>query len=296
MRVLVLGAAGMLGSAMFRGLNERRDWMVFGSLRSADDSRLFDPSIATRLLIGHNVDDDDALAALFAECRPDVVINCISLGKHLIQAGDPLRLIPTYALLPHRLAALCATVDARLIHVSTDGVFSGEKGNYSEDDPADARDLYGRSKLLGEPAGRHTVTIRCSMVGPELKRTDGLLEWFLRQREPCRCFTKAIFSGLPTITLAEIVRDVIIPNPALSGVYHVAAAPVSKHDLLKLIAEAYGVDTEIIPDGRVHIDRSLNAGRFAAATGYVAPEWRELVRRMHADHRSLEAPLRRAAE
>src|SRR5437899_4069482 len=169
MRVLVLGATGMLGSAMIRVLSEKEDWEVFGTVRSEEGKRFFAPKIGARLVVGCDVENDDALVKLFGQVRPEVVINCISLAKRLLNAGDPLLLIPIYALLPHRLAKLCSLSGARLVHVSTDGVFSGTKGSYTEDDPADARDLYGISKLLGEVHYPHTITLRTSMIGHELQ-------------------------------------------------------------------------------------------------------------------------------
>lgn len=283
MRVLVLGASGMLGNTMVRVLSEREDWEVFGTVRSGGVKRFFAPKIVERLVVGCDVENHDALIKLFAQVRPGVVINCISLGKQLLNAGDPLRLIPIYALLPHRLAELCSLTGARLVHISTDGVFSGAKGGYTEDDPADAKDLYGISKYLGELPYPHTITLRTSMIGHELQTANGLLGWFLSQQDRCTCFGRAIFSGLPTVALAQIVLDVVIPRPDVYGLYHVAARPISKYDLLRLVAEVYGKKIDIVRDDSVVIDRSLNAERFAAATGYVAPKWPDLISLMRTD-------------
>jgi dTDP-4-dehydrorhamnose reductase len=281
MKILVLGASGMLGGAMLRVLSERQDWQVYGAMRSQEPARFFSPSIRQRLIFGVDVHDHDALPRVFRQTRPDVVINCISLSKQLISSGDPLLMISTYAMLPHRLADLCGLAGARLIHISSDGVFSGTKGGYTEDDPADATDLYGRCKFLGEVQQPHAVTLRTSLIGHELQGGQGLLAWFLSQQERCACFSKAIFSGLPTVTLAGIVRDIVIARSDLQGIYHVGAAPISKLELLRLVAEIYGKSIEIVPDDRVIVDRSLSAERFRAATGYVAPEWRELISAMH---------------
>jgi dTDP-4-dehydrorhamnose reductase len=185
-------------------------------------------------------------------------------------------------LMPHRLAKLCALIGARLVHISTDCVFSGEKGGYVESDFTDARDVYGKSKALGEVDYPHTITLRTSTIGHELNSADGLLDWFLSQNKYCKGYNRAIFSGVPTVILAQIIRDVVIPHKELSGIYHVAAKSINKHELLKLIAEVYGKSTQIIYDDSLVIDRSLNADKFRAATGYVAPEWLELIRVMHA--------------
>lgn len=281
MRVLVLGASGMIGNAIFRVLSEKDDWDVFGSVRSGEVKRFFTPAMAERLVTGIDAGNHDALVKLFAELRPDVVINCVGLTKHLPGAEEHLVAIPINTLMPHRLAGLCDLIGARLIHVSTDCVFSGKKGNYTEDDPADATDVYGKSKFLGEVSYPHAITLRTSTIGHELQSAHGLLEWFLSQQVQCKGFAHAVFSGLPSIVFARLIRDVVIPRPDLHGLYHVAGRPIAKYDLLKLIAEAYGKQIEIVRDNVFTIDRSLNADRFQAATGYVAPDWPELIKSMH---------------
>lgn len=281
MRILVLGASGMLGNAMMRVLSEKTDWQVYGTVRSESARRLFQSDIADRLIAGVDVEQQDSLLQAFIQTRPDVVINCVGLIKQLADADDPLQAIPINALLPHRLARLCELAGARLVHMSTDCVFAGDKGNYRESDPSDAKDLYGRSKYLGEVAYPHAVTLRTSIIGHELQSAHGLVGWFLAQQSRCNGYTRAIFSGLPTVVLAQIVRDVVIPHTALSGVYHVAAKPIAKYDLLKLIARIYGKKIEIDPSEQLVIDRSLDAARFREATGYVAPEWPELIETMH---------------
>lgn len=283
-KVLILGVSGMLGNAMLRVMAEDRNHLVVGTARSPSILRHFEPGLAGHILTGIDVENFDSLVAAFAHARPEVVINCIGLVKQLAEAEDPLRALPINALLPHRLARLCALNGARLVHVSSDCVFNGRKGNYRESDPSDAEDLYGRSKLLGEVAYPHTITLRTSIIGHELSGTHGLVSWFLAQTGSVKGYRKAIFSGLPTVELARVVRDVVLKRPDLSGLYHVAAEPVAKFDLLKLIAAAYEKRIEIDPDDRVVIDRSLNADRFREATGYVAPLWSELIRRMQEFH------------
>lgn len=281
MRILILGASGMLGNAMMRVLSEKTDWQVYGTVRSESAKRLFQPGIAAHLIAGVDVEQQDSLLRAFIRARPDVVINCVGLIKQLADAEDPLQAIPINALLPHRLARMCELAGARLVHMSTDCVFAGDKGNYRESDPSDAKDLYGRSKYLGEVAYPHAVTLRTSIIGHELQSAHGLVGWFLSQQGRCNGYTRAIFSGLPTVVLAQVVRDVVIPNAALSGVYHVAAKPISKYDLLKLIAAVYGKKIEIEPSEQLVIDRSLDAGRFREVTGYVAPEWSKLIETMY---------------
>lgn len=281
MRVLVLGASGMIGNAMFRVLSENAAWAVFGVARSVGLSGLFPSALDARLITGIDAENSDVLMRVFGEVKPDLVINCIGLTKHHSQAHDPLLATPINALLPHRLADICRAVGARFIHVSTDCVFSGVKGNYVEDDAADATDVYGKTKFLGEVSAPHAVTLRTSTIGHELQSAYGLLEWFLAQGDRCTGFGRAIFSGLPNVTFAQVVRDVVIPRSELSGIFHVGAEPINKYDLLTLIARVYGKSIEIDRDDSFVMDRSMNVGRFRDATGYVAPSWPELIALMH---------------
>ena len=282
MRVLVLGASGMLGNAVLRWFSQDPRSNVYGSLRSsASAEQLQQVAPGVRLIAGVDVESLDSLTRLFAQVRPDAVINCIGIVKQLAEADDPLTAIPVNALLPHRLARLAQVAGARLVHVSTDCVFSGSRGGYRETDVPDAEDLYGRSKLLGEVDYKNAVTLRTSIIGHELASAHGLVGWFLSQSEPVRGFTKAIFSGLPTVELARVIGEYVLPHPKLRGVYHVSADPIDKYSLLKLVASVYGRSNEIAPDSTLVIDRSLDSSRFRAATGYVPPNWPELVRRMH---------------
>jgi dTDP-4-dehydrorhamnose reductase len=280
-KVLVLGVSGMLGNAVLSVFAQGDDYSVVGSARSAGALRLLPPELREQVICGVDVENTDSLVRLFTLARPDVVINCIGLVKQLAEADDPLAAIPINSLLPHRLARLCDVAGARLIHMSTDCVFAGTRGMYVEDDLPDAQDLYGRSKYLGEVDYPHTVTLRTSIIGHELSSAHGLVDWFLTQRGPVKGFARAIFSGLPTMELARVMRDFVIPNADLQGLYHVSADPINKFELLKLVAQAYGKSITIMPDDKLVIDRSLDSRRFRQITGYQPPAWSELVRRMH---------------
>jgi dTDP-4-dehydrorhamnose reductase len=282
-RVLVLGATGMLGNAMLRFLADSAGVDVVGSARSAAGVALLRADLRPRVHAGMDVENPDALARLLDGVRPAVVVNCIGLVKQLAEADDPLAALPINAMLPHRLSRLCSLIGARLVHISTDCVFAGTHGRYTEDTAPDAQDLYGRSKLLGEvTADVHAVTLRTSIIGHELASAHGLVGWFLAQQGSVRGYRRAVFSGVPTVELARIVRDHVLPHPALTGLFHVSAAPIDKYTLLQLVAARYARAVEIVPDERVVIDRSLDSTRFRAATGYAPPDWPELIRRMHA--------------
>jgi dTDP-4-dehydrorhamnose reductase len=275
-RILVLGASGMLGNAALRVLAEG-DHEVWGTIRSGSSARRFPDEMRQRLVDGVDVENIDSLIRVFGDVRPDVVVNCVGLVKQLADANDPLAALPINALLPHRLARLCATVGARLVHISTDCVFDGTTGAYVESDRPNAVDLYGRSKLLGEVDYAHAITLRTSIIGRELNSTHGLVDWFLSQQGSIRGYSRAIFSGLTTVELARVIRDLVLPRPDLRGLYHVSVDAISKFDLLTLVAEVYGKTIEIVPDETLVIDRSLDSTRFREATGYQLPQWRELI-------------------
>jgi len=285
LRVLVLGITGMLGSIVFRELSLRPDLEVMGTARSPQAGRYFQNIADTRILTGIDVLDRDTLLLAFSKTQPDVVINCIGLVKQLEVANDPLVALPINALLPHRLARLCKATGSRLIHISTDCVFSGKRGGYIEQDEADARDLYGMSKYIGELHDeRHAITLRTSIIGHELNSAHGLTDWFLSRKDRIKGYRKAIFSGFPTVELVHIIADHVMPDSSLWGLYHVSSDPISKFDLLSLIKGKYQKEIEIIPDDDLVIDRSLDSSRFRDISGYAPPSWPELIQKMHSNY------------
>ena len=278
--VLVLGASGMLGNAMLRLFSQSEGYRALGTVRSSRAVRLLPEALRASLVAGVDVENFDSLSRGMAAARPDVVINCIGVVKQLSESDDPLTAIPINSLLPHRLARLCELASARLVHISTDCVFSGNKGPYTEDDFPDANDLYGRSKYLGEVDYPHSITLRTSIIGHELEGARSLVGWFLAQSGSVRGFTRAVFSGLPTVELARLVRDFVLQKPQLHGTFHVSSDPINKYDLLRLVAAAYGKSISVVPDASLVIDRSLVSTRFREATGYTPQPWPQLVQRM----------------
>jgi dTDP-4-dehydrorhamnose reductase len=281
LKVLVLGSSGLIGSTTLRVLSERSEWQVYGSIRS-DSIRPFLPKISADKLISNlDVDNLSSIIQTISEIEPDVVINCIGATKHKKEGNSPLNAIELNALLPHRLAQVCALAGSRFIHISTDCVFSGKDGFYSESAFADADDVYGRSKALGEVTYGGALTLRTSTIGHELHSNYGLLNWFLSQKSSCKGFNKAIFSGLPTVVFAQVIRNVVLKNMQLTGLYHVAAQPINKYDLLKMIAKVYKKEINIEADDSLIVNRSLDASKFNQATGYNPPTWQDLIETMY---------------
>ncbi len=290
MRVLILGAGGMLGHKVWQIFRDRFDCRA--AVRTRLPLALFDDD---RVMAGIDAADFERVTQLIVKIRPDVVVNCVGVVKQLAAAHDPIASITLNSLFPHVVARACGEIGARMIHISTDCVFAGTRGNYRESDLPDAADLYGRSKLLGEvvteaqtrvsvPHSAQTrvsvphLTIRTSIIGRELRSANGVVEWFLLNRGgSVRGFTKAVFSGVTTTTLAQTLADVIEHHPDLNGLYHVAGAAITKYDLLVMLNEAFGAGVMITPDDSVVIDRTLDATRFREATGMVPPGWREMI-------------------
>lgn len=281
MRVLILGGTGMLGHKLWQLFSQRFDAFATFRQSPANFANLFDPA---RSVTNVSANDFDTVTRAVATVKPSVVINCIGIVKQDAAAKDPVQSITINALFPHRLAELCRAAGARLIHLSTDCVFSGRAGNYSEADRTDAEDLYGRTKLLGEVAGENCLTIRTSMIGRELAGSHGLVEWFLSQEgKSVKGFRRAVFSGFTTQALAQVIAWIIESQPELEGVWHVAAEPINKYDLLSLIRERGQLSIEIEPDETFLCDRSLNAARFRQATGFVPPTWSDMISQMFQD-------------
>lgn len=280
MHVLILGASGLLGSSLFRYFSKLEGIAVSGTVRRQADIALFPSSLGGQLRADVDVLSSD-LQQVLEDINPDIIVNCIGVVKQLSSAGEPLQAIPLNALLPHRLAAFATDLDARLIHFSTDCVFTGAAGMYRETDLPDASDLYGRSKLLGEVAYPNAITLRTSLIGHEMMGARSLISWFLAQEGPINGFAGAVFSGLPTVEIASVIAQHVIPRPELCGLYHLSAEPINKYELLSLVAEIYGKDIEIQPCEVPKIDRSLDSSLFCAATSYTPPPWRRLITHMH---------------
>ena len=277
MRVLVLGSTGLLGQALMAGFKNSQ-YEGFGTIRSSEFTDFF-PKESHRYLIKlENVFDLQKLDSLLDDMLIDVLINCISTPDVNNKKEDELGKV--FSEFPNSLSNLCKQKNIRLLQISSDGVFSGKKGNYSESDKPDPIDLYGKAKLRGEKYEDDQLIIRTSMIGHDKIKHSGLLEWFMNQKE-CALYTNYIFSGLTTNELSRIIKDYILINSSLSGVYHVAANPISKFKLLTLVAEIYNLKININKDDSVKMDRSLSQKKFFEDTGYIAPSCPELISRMN---------------
>jgi len=275
-RILILGGDGMLGHQLLKYLQPRHDVKV--TLRQ--DLDVYSPfGLFTRDNAFDAIDIRSLprLVEVMADFRPEAVINAVGIVKQRADAKESIPSLEINALLPHRLALLCKGVGARLVHLSTDCVFSGKKGNYLESDPSDAEDLYGKTKYLGEVHEANSLTLRTSIIGRELSRHTSLLDWFLAQTGTVKGFTRAIYTGFTTLEMSRIIEKMLLEYPHAAGMYQVSSEPINKYELLLLIREKLGRDIEIVPDALFCCDRSLDSARFRQEFNYTPPAWPAMI-------------------
>lgn len=276
MKILILGATGILGQHLFVGLKNTNN-EVFGTIRNINDKKFFSPTRQNDFLYVSDIFDYTKLEKIFEELRIDTVINCISISNINQQSKDTLYSVFTN--FPLKLGMICSRKKIRLILISSDGVFSGLKGNYSENDIPDPNDDYGKTKLMGELTGTHQLTLRLSLIGHDNINNKGLLEWLFRQNQ-CSFFSEYVFSGLTTNEITRIIRDYILIKPELYGLYNISGDSISKYDLLKLIIQKYNLKTRFAKDKSIKINRALLGTKFYQDTGYKPPIWPKLIDNM----------------
>lgn len=283
MRVLILGASGMLGHKLYQRLTSQHEvaGTIRGDIGSIERFQMFETG---SIIEGVTAEDIGSVERAIVGFEPDCIVNTIGLIKQLLKTDDVVRALGVNSIFPHRLKEIAKRRGTRVITISTDCVFDGAEGNYSEADPTTARDLYGLSKLLGELTGPGCLTLRTSMIGRELISKNSIVEWFLANRSArVKGFRQAMYSGLTTLELSEVIARLISEHPDLDGLFHVAGSPISKYELLCLINQAFNADILIEPDDRIAVDRTLNAELFARTVNYAPPDWRQMIATLAAD-------------
>jgi dTDP-4-dehydrorhamnose reductase len=277
MRILILGGTGLLGHKMWQRLSARLG-DVYVTLRKSkklyEKCGLFRSSKAIDQV---ELNDFSRLKNVLDDIKPAIVINCAGVTLRNPEATDTISSITMNALLPHKVLAWCKENGAKAIHFSTVCVFDGKDGHYDENSPPNARDIYGRTKSLGDLIDPQALTIRSSFIGRELQAGTELMEWFLSQRgKKIKGFRRAIFTGVTTSVMADIVADIIERFPDMSGLYHLSSEVISKHDLLGLLRDACKVDVEIEPDDAYECRRDLDDRKLRQAIGFRCPSWKQM--------------------
>jgi len=283
MRILILGGGGMLGHKLVQEWRERFDVWTTVNKRFEDYER-FGIFEREKTVDSLDVENFEAVERAVGKIQPEVVFNAVGIIKQIPTSKNVVKTLSINSIFPQRLAETAEKYNARLINISTDCVFDGKKGNYTEEDVSNAEDVYGKSKNLGEVTGENCLTLRTSIIGRELQSSHSLVEWFLSQRgQRVKGFVNAIYSGFPTVVLAGIIADLIEHHKDLHGLYHVSSDPINKYELLKLLDEAFRTGTEIEPFEDFRLDRSLDSGKFRKATGFEPEGWRKMIQRMADD-------------
>ncbi len=277
MKTLIFGGSGMLGHKLAQVL--RKDFEVYVTVRK--------PNLkleGVRTIENIDVENLGIVEGIVRGVHPDVIINAVGIVKQSLEVKNVVKALTINSIFPHRLAQFARDVEARFITISTDCVFKGNKGNYTEEDIPDAEDIYGKSKQLGEVREEGCLTIRTSIIGRELDDSKGLVEWFLSQKgKTIKGYRKAMFNGFPTIVLSEILKEIIKRHNSLSGLYHISSEPISKYDLLSLLKAKLNFDVEIEASDEIQIDRSLNSERFRKETGFKPESWEKMIDKMIED-------------
>ena len=320
MRVLVLGSTGLLGSHLFKVLSQGNKIETYGTIRSKASAKVFNSALRKNLLLIDDATDMKSLGALISKLKPQVVVNCLALNEidlanrpvdyenlhlnvpenipgmskeareadasNIKFAQTMTRRIPIeysnfYSRIPHEIAGICQELNARYIHISTDGVFSGDRFNYDETDDPDPTNLEGTCKLQGEVVYGDALTIRTSFFGHTVERNYGLVDWFLGQEKECFGYNKYIFSGMPAVILSMIIRDVVVPSQEMKGLYNIGAPAISKYALLELIADVYQKSINVIKKDSIEVNRSLDSTKFFKESDYKLPSWREMIESMY---------------
>lgn len=262
-KVLIIGAGGMAGHMIAEYFESNTDYCILKTSRKASDGCIY-----------LDVFDAQRINAILVETQPDFVVNCV--GLLVKESNDcPDKAIYVNAYWPHLLSKSAKDFGFKLIHISTDCVFSGAKGNYSESDAKDGKDYYAKSKALGELENDRDLTIRTSIIGPELKDGTGLFHWFMTQKSTVQGYSKVFWTGLTTLELAKVINEAI--NEDLVGLYNVVPkTKISKFDLLGIINRIFlNNKLNILEDSTYICDKSLVTER--TEFRYNVPDYDQMV-------------------
>ena len=276
MKVLVIGGDGMLGHELLAGLSASHEVAVTlrRDLAAYAHHGMFTPANA---FAGVDVRDAGRVLEVVADYQPQAIVNAAGIVKQRADAQRSIPSIEVNSLFPHRLAVIARAAGARLVHISTDCVFSGDRGGYRETDPPDPIDLYGRSKVLGEVDEEGCITLRTSMIGLELANRLSLVEWALAQQGQISGYRHVLYSGLTTMELTRAIDEILVRHSGIHGIWHLASEPISKYDLLDGLFRRIGRDGDVRPEDGVVSNRTMSGEAFEKATGFRVMSWDDML-------------------
>lgn len=281
MKILVLGITGLIGRYIFSVLYNSFD--VIGTTRKKKVD-LTDINLYQNKNILYNFDilKSSEVKNKIIDLRPDYIINCIGITKRKITDND-IDVIYTNSIFPHKLSKLSELFNCKVIHFSTDCVFSGDKGFYDEESNTDALDLYGKTKALGEIKYKNSLTIRSSFIGLELYDKTELLEWVLSQNgKKINGYKKTMYSGVTTLFLAQFVKKILNLNFTFSGLYNLSPkVPISKYDLIELIIEEFQLNINLIKEERTVHNPTLDGELLRKELNFIIPSWKQMLKELN---------------
>tara|TARA_Y100000591_G_C21829705_1_gene698859 strand:- start:98 stop:958 length:861 start_codon:yes stop_codon:yes gene_type:complete len=277
-KILILGSTGMMGSTISKILKNDERFEILCSYKSSKKIKIIKLNAKQKIKL--NVNNLNEIKRIINKFEPDYLINCVGLIKQLFNKKNIKKARYLNSILPKKLSKFADKKKFKIIHLSTDCVFSGKRGNYKELDKPDATDFYGISKFKGEVRSKNVLNIRTSIIGHEVNTSYSLLNWFLKQKI-VNGFKKAFFSGLTTLELSKIIiNEVILKNKISNGLFHVSGPKISKLNLLKIIKKIYKKNTTINIDYSFKIDRSLNSSKFRKKINLRTKSWPKMIKEL----------------
>jgi len=273
MRILILGIDGMIGHKIAQSLSQ--DYEVIGSTRKDVNHQKIGLNNCLLYKKDFIIDDQNVF---FNKISPDVIINCIGITTRRGISRNMSNTDFINSRFPHKISEWVSIKNRRLIHFSTDCVFSGKKGDYLDDDKPDANDIYGMSKAKGEIDNNSSLTLRCSMIGREIYNHTELFEWlYSMKNKDIEGYANVIYSGVTTFWMGDVIKKILKNNISLSGIYNISSEPISKYHLLLKLSDAFKLNVNVSANLNIKSNKVLNSKKFAEITGIIPPNWDDLI-------------------
>jgi len=278
LKILILGAGGMLGHKLYQTLSKTYDDVIPVFRKNKEHYHKFNLYKPEKMIGNTDVTDQSKLLAVLNSVKPDIICNCIGKTTRKINSEDSQSVIYLNSFLPHFISKWSSENNSYFIHFSTDCVFSGKNGPYKPNDFRDSRDLYGLSKILGETNSKYGLTIRTSIVGREIENQTEFFEWiFSSKNKSVSGYKNVFYSGVTTNYLSEVVAQLITKDSKSHGLLQVASPPISKLNLIKKVNSLFGLGMKINTDASKVSNKILSPVKFTITSGIKTQTWDEML-------------------